>query len=100
MDFLEDIFKNFGHKRHHRDHHRGHHHDDHHEYNQRGDEHSCQPNRTLVSCPKCSENIPSSYTFCPNCGSPSMLKSSLCSSCKREIPLQAKFCPSCGGKVG
>jgi RNA polymerase subunit RPABC4/transcription elongation factor Spt4 len=104
MDFLEGLFENFRRKRHrggshHGDHHgHGRNHDDHHDHDQYEDRHSFQPNNALVSCPKCSEKIPSSYRFCPNCGSPAK-KSLLCSSCKKEIPPQSKFCPSCGDRV-
>jgi predicted amidophosphoribosyltransferase len=37
----------------------------------------------------------SSYSFCPNCGSPAQ-KSLLCSFCKKTIPTQSKFRSSCG----
>jgi hypothetical protein len=106
MDFLEDLFENFRRKRHHGasnhgDHHgHGRQHDDYHDHDQYEERHSYQPINTPLSCPKCSEKIPSSYSFRPNCGSPLTMKSSLCSSCKKEIPPQSKFCPSCGNRGG
>ena len=104
MDFLEDLFENFGRKRHHSDsrkgHHRGNSHQDevHRDCDHYGDGHLSRPNNTFLSCPRCSQKITTSYNFCPNCGLPST-RSLLCSSCNKEVPPQSKFCPSCGAKA-
>ena len=103
MDFLENLFENFGRKRQHRDNRQGDHdshghHDDRSYYDPYEDRHALPPNTGFVTCPKCSEKIASSCKFCPNCGSPSTI-SRLCSACKGEVPPQSKFCPACGGKV-
>jgi hypothetical protein len=105
MDFLEDILDSFRRKRrngssHYEGHHRhGQQHDDHHHQDRYDERHADQPNNGFLSCPKCSENLLPSYSFCPNCGSPAG-KTLLCPTCKREVSTQSKFCPSCGNSVG
>jgi len=104
MDFLEDVLESFRRKRrhgssHYEGHHRhGQHHDDHHHQDRYDERHGYQPNNAFLSCPKCSEKLLPSYSFCPNCGSPAE-KSLLCPNCKREVPTQSKFCLSCGNSV-
>jgi len=105
MDFLEEVLESFRRKRRYgRSHYgdpdrHGQHHDDHYDQADYEELDVYQLNNTLLSCPKCSENMLSSYSFCPNCGSPAQ-KSLLCSFCKKTIPTQSKFCSSCGIRSG
>lgn len=65
------------------------------------------PAVTLVICPSCNAQIPSTSKFCPNCGKtisamsaqPSQVPSQKCASCEEILPLGAKFCHNCGTKV-
>ena len=101
MDFLEEVLESFRRKRRYgRSHYgdpdrHGQHHDDHYDQADYEELDVYRQNNTLLSCPKCSENMLSSYSFCPNCGSPAQ-KSLLCSFCKKTIPTQSKFRSSCG----
>ena len=104
MDFMEDLFENFGCKRRHRgkdwqNHHgHGHHDSDRYDHDQYGEERTSTANMIMISCSNCMERIPMSYRFCPNCGTALPTRSVLCLSCKSEVPPHAKFCPSCGNK--
>ncbi len=56
---------------------------------------------TLVICPKCSEKVPATSKFCPNCGTnlaPQEAKMA-CPKCGKSIPANSKFCPECGNKI-
>jgi membrane protease subunit (stomatin/prohibitin family) len=60
------------------------------------------PAVALLICPNCSNQIPSTSKFCPNCGfgivtKPSSQKN--CPNCGKQIPADAKFCPECGQKL-
>jgi membrane protease subunit (stomatin/prohibitin family) len=60
------------------------------------------PAATLVICPKCSEKVPVTSKFCPNCGanlSPPSQQSMTCPKCSKSIPANSKFCPECGEKI-
>ncbi len=59
------------------------------------------PAATLVICPKCSEKVPATSKFCPNCGTnltPPTQQSMNCPKCGKSIPANSKFCPECGNK--
>jgi len=51
-----------------------------------------------AKCPKCSEPLPATAKFCPNCGAST--QANRCSQCGAELPPNAKFCPSCGTASG
>ena len=60
------------------------------------------PAATLVICPKCSEKVPATSKFCPNCGtnlSPPNQQAMTCPNCGKSIPTNNKFCPECGHKI-
>jgi membrane protease subunit (stomatin/prohibitin family) len=65
------------------------------------------PAMTLVVCPSCSAQIPSTSKFCPNCGKsisamptqPSQVPSQKCAKCGEILPTGAKFCHNCGTPV-
>jgi len=63
---------------------------------------AAQPAATLVICPKCSEKVPATSKFCPNCGTtltPPSEGTIACSKCGKSIPANSKFCPECGNKT-
>lgn len=49
-----------------------------------------------VACVKCGSMIESDDKFCPECGSPQVLK---CEKCHSELSPKDKFCPECGTPV-
>ncbi|MGD6933104.1 MAG: SPFH domain-containing protein [Candidatus Bathyarchaeia archaeon] len=60
------------------------------------------PAAALVICPKCSEKVPATSKFCPNCGTsltPPQEGAISCSKCGKSIPANSKFCPECGNKI-
>jgi len=60
------------------------------------------PVAALVICPKCSEKVPATSKFCPNCGtnlSPPSQQAMTCPKCGKSIPANSKFCPECGQKI-
>jgi membrane protease subunit (stomatin/prohibitin family) len=60
------------------------------------------PAAALVICPKCSEKVPATSKFCPNCGTsltPPSEGAISCSKCGKSIPANSKFCPECGNKI-
>jgi len=60
------------------------------------------PAAALVICPKCSEKVPATSKFCPNCGtnlSPPSQQAMTCPKCGKSIPANSKFCPECGQKI-
>jgi len=60
------------------------------------------PAVALLVCPNCSNQIPSTSKFCPNCGFTIVAKPSSqknCPNCGKQIPADAKFCPECGQKL-
>jgi membrane protease subunit (stomatin/prohibitin family) len=60
------------------------------------------PAAALVICPKCSEKVPATSKFCPNCGtnlSPPSKEAMPCPNCGKSIPANSKFCPECGQKI-
>jgi membrane protease subunit (stomatin/prohibitin family) len=60
------------------------------------------PAAALVICPKCSEKVPATSKFCPNCGTnltPPSDGAIACSKCGKSIPANSKFCPECGNKI-
>jgi membrane protease subunit (stomatin/prohibitin family) len=60
------------------------------------------PAAALVICPKCSEKVPVTSKFCPNCGThlvPPQEGAISCSKCGKSIPANSKFCPECGNKT-
>jgi membrane protease subunit (stomatin/prohibitin family) len=59
------------------------------------------PAAALVICPKCSEKVPATSKFCPNCGTnltPPAQNTMSCPNCGKSIPANSKFCPECGHK--
>jgi len=61
------------------------------------------PAAALVICPKCSEKVPATSKFCPNCGTnltPPSQGAMTCPNCNKSIPANSKFCPECGFKIG
>jgi membrane protease subunit (stomatin/prohibitin family) len=60
------------------------------------------PVAALVICPKCSEKVPATSKFCPNCGTtltPPAQNTMACPKCGKSIPANSKFCPECGQKL-
>jgi membrane protease subunit (stomatin/prohibitin family) len=60
------------------------------------------PVAALVICPKCSEKVPATSKFCPNCGtslSPPTQNTMTCPKCGKSIPANSKFCPECGQAI-
>jgi len=60
------------------------------------------PVAALVICPKCSEKVPATSKFCPNCGTnltPPAQNTMNCPNCGKSIPANSKFCPECGHKI-
>jgi membrane protease subunit (stomatin/prohibitin family) len=60
------------------------------------------PAAALVICPKCSEKVPATSKFCPNCGTnltPPSQQAMTCPKCGKSIPANSKFCPECGEKL-
>jgi membrane protease subunit (stomatin/prohibitin family) len=60
------------------------------------------PAAALVICPKCSEKVPVTSKFCPNCGTnltPPAQQAMTCPKCGKSIPANSKFCPECGNKI-
>ena len=60
------------------------------------------PAAALVICPKCSEKVPATSKFCPNCGTnltPPSHEAIPCPKCGKSIPATSKFCPECGSKI-
>ncbi|MCW4000329.1 MAG: SPFH domain-containing protein [Candidatus Bathyarchaeota archaeon] len=60
------------------------------------------PVAALVICPKCSEKVPATSKFCPNCGTnltPPSQQAMTCPKCGKSIPANSKFCPECGQKI-
>ncbi len=60
------------------------------------------PAAALVICPKCSEKVPATSKFCPNCGTnlaPPSQQAMSCPKCGKSIPANSKFCPECGQKI-
>jgi membrane protease subunit (stomatin/prohibitin family) len=60
------------------------------------------PAAALVICPKCSEKVPATSKFCPNCGTnltPPSHEAIPCPKCGKSIPANSKFCPECGNKI-
>jgi membrane protease subunit (stomatin/prohibitin family) len=60
------------------------------------------PAAALVICPKCSEKVPATSKFCPNCGTnltPPSHEAVPCPKCGKSIPATSKFCPECGSKI-
>lgn len=60
------------------------------------------PAAALVICPKCSEKVPATSKFCPNCGTsltPPSEGAISCSKCGKSIPANSKFCPECGNQT-
>jgi len=60
------------------------------------------PAAALVICPKCSEKVPATSKFCPNCGTnltPPSHEAIPCPNCGKSIPANSKFCPECGQKI-
>jgi len=60
------------------------------------------PAAALVICPKCSEKVPATSKFCPNCGTnltPPSHEAIPCPKCGKSIPATSKFCPECGNKI-
>lgn len=49
-----------------------------------------------ISCPACSEAIPSGRAFCGQCGSPLAPR---CPSCGAEIRVGVRFCEECGSRL-
>jgi membrane protease subunit (stomatin/prohibitin family) len=47
-----------------------------------------------AKCLKCSEPLPATAKFCPNCGT--LARVHHCSQCGAELQETAKFCPQCG----
>lgn len=65
------------------------------------------PPITLVVCPSCNAQIPSTSKFCANCGKslsampaqPTQVPSQKCKKCGEILPTGAKFCLNCGTQV-
>jgi len=60
----------------------------------------------MKQCPKCSMMMPTSNSFCPNCGSsqqqvqqPKPQEGILCPQCGAHIATDSKFCSSCGKQL-
>lgn len=51
--------------------------------------------KSIITCSKCSKEVPSEYQFCPSCGQPMATEKS-CVSCSKLIPIDFNFCPHCG----
>lgn len=56
------------------------------------------PAQNMITCPKCSKQIPSNSKFCPECGE-KLSSGVFCKECGQSLPAGAKFCPACGKKV-
>lgn len=92
MDFLEEILGGFGRKR-------GQHrsgkglrsgHDEH-------DDEDYYRDDRLVKCVKCTEMLPESFKFCPECGAP-VTTGAFCVKCGAQMGMDASFCPKCGAR--
>ena len=51
-----------------------------------------------AKCPSCGANVASGKKFCPECGSPMVIKK-VCEKCGAELSSAQKFCPECGTPV-
>jgi len=49
-----------------------------------------------MSCPNCQRVVETTFTYCPNCGSP--LRDT-CKKCSKEIEADWQICPYCGEKL-
>jgi membrane protease subunit (stomatin/prohibitin family) len=70
--------------------------------NQQVQPQATSPVAALVICPKCSEKVPATSKFCPDCGTsfaPPSEGVMSCSKCGKSIPANSKFCPECGNKI-
>lgn len=50
----------------------------------------------LISCPHCSEQVPTGHKFCGSCGKSLIPQKNNCVKCGAEISQNSKFCPECG----
>jgi membrane protease subunit (stomatin/prohibitin family) len=60
------------------------------------------PVAALVICPKCSNRVPATSKFCPECGTPLTPPAAgaiNCPKCGKSIPATSKFCPECGQAI-